>query len=179
MFPISFKLVPGTLYIACSGTLAWIQPVVGGREIPVFLLPWRGGRGGRFWKRCPLQLAFWFDKHLFNMLVFAFVQMCAAVQAKLSCGHCLSIQESIQRSIIANISSYERRVHAGSEKTETIQIGQIIWHLCDSDAWKAQRYSDAASASCTQHVRKHVDMMTKFWQEKSTQEYKNMVTGSA
>jgi hypothetical protein len=97
----------------------------------------------------------------------------ANASASLSCGHCLAIQESIHRSINANISAYERRVHAGSQTTETIQIGQIIWHVCGSDAWNSQRFSETIGASCKQHVRKHVDMMTEFWQGRSAEEYKD------
>ena len=58
----------------------------------------------------------------------------------LSCGHCATIQEAIQRSIVHNISAFEGKSHVGTSTTATIEIGQIIWRLCGSDTWKEQRY---------------------------------------
>ena len=93
----------------------------------------------------------------------------------LPCGHCLAISESIHRSINLNISAFEREVHLGTQRTATIEIGQIIWHLCGSEAWKSQRYSEALDASCAQYVRPHVDMMTNFWKEHAADTYKDPV----
>jgi hypothetical protein len=64
----------------------------------------------------------------------------AACAAALSCGECTAIQEAIHRSINHNISALEVKALAGTASTATVEIGQIIWHLCGSAAWKDARH---------------------------------------
>ena len=51
--------------------------------------------------------------------------------AELSCGECTAIQESIYRSIRHNLTDLEQKAMAGTTMTKTIEIGQIIWHVCE------------------------------------------------
>ena len=94
---------------------------------------------------------------------------------KLSCGHCIAIQEGIYRSIRHNVSAVERSTHAGLDIKKTIEIGQIIWHLCDSDAWTMQRHSSELVTSCREHVRPQVDTMTNHWKGHNAETYKDSV----
>ena len=48
-----------------------------------------------------------------------------------SCGECLTLQEGIQKSIVHNISDLEAKAQVGSANTATVEIGQIIWSVCD------------------------------------------------
>ena len=52
---------------------------------------------------------------------------CAAFSP--SCGECLTLQEGIYRSIVANISALERESYTGTSQTATLQIGQVIWRM--------------------------------------------------
>ena len=72
-----------------------------------------------------------------------FVTFVGAAQAKkpLTCGQCIALQEGIYRSINRNITALEQRNTAGVTSSATIEIGQIIWHLCSSDAWRDVRPS--------------------------------------
>jgi len=91
----------------------------------------------------------------------------------LSCGQCSVIQEAIQRTIMHNISAFERKAHAGTQTTATIQIGQLIWHVCESEPWRAQRHSSDLQSACRDFVKQHVDHATRLWKEKSVEEYKD------
>jgi hypothetical protein len=106
------------------------------------------------------------------MLLFLLVAPAAA----LSCGECATIQESIQRSILRNISALEKQTAAGVQTTATIEIGQIVWHLCSSDAWGAQRYRPSLDAACAATVAAHVETLTEQWKEKRREEYADLHT---
>lgn len=93
--------------------------------------------------------------------------------AQFTCGECSAMQEAIQRSIVANITSFEVKGVAGTTQTATIEVGQIIWHLCGSDAWTTRRHKGSLTQACKREVRKHVDLMTNYWKEKSSDEYKD------
>ena len=97
----------------------------------------------------------------------------AAAGDDFTCGDCTVIQEAIQRSIANNISHFEEKSVGGSTATVTVEVGQIIWHLCKSDAWTSQRYQPALTKTCRRETRKHVDLMTNYWKEKTTEEYKD------
>jgi len=64
---------------------------------------------------------------------------------------------------------------AGTTKTATLEIGQVIWHLCNSDSWRASRPRDSLDAACRDATKTHVDLMTEYWKEKTTEEYKDPV----
>lgn len=96
------------------------------------------------------------------------------VAGALSCGECATLQEGIWRSINHNISDIEQKAMAGTSTTATVEIGQIIWRVCESKAWKEERHTASLTASCKQTVREHVDTITNYWKEKSTEEYKDI-----
>lgn len=100
----------------------------------------------------------------------------AAAADKIACGACLAMQETIWRSIHHNITALEVASAAGHTQTATVEIGQIIWHLCDSDTWKEQRYAEWLNAACGPAARDHVETMTNYWKEKTTDEYKDRAT---
>jgi hypothetical protein len=91
----------------------------------------------------------------------------------LSCGACQLLQEGIHRSIATNITAMEKDAVAGTMSTATLQVGQVIWHLCASDAWAGQRYDDALGKVCRTAVEKHVDALTTHWKEREADEYKD------
>jgi hypothetical protein len=91
----------------------------------------------------------------------------------LSCVECVTMQEAIHRSIKLNISALESNHVAGSQQTATVEIGQIIWHLCGSEAWRSMRYEAVLSKACKKAVREHTDLMTNYWKEKTSEEYKD------
>ena len=91
----------------------------------------------------------------------------------LSCGECTAIQDAIHRSIVSNITALEQQALAGTTTTATVEIGQIIWHLCGSNAWKEARYQPSLTSSCKKFVRQHVDLTTNYWKEKASEEYKD------
>jgi hypothetical protein len=93
----------------------------------------------------------------------------------ITCDECSTIQEGIFRTIVHNITVYEKRAVSGTATTERIEIGQLIWHLCGSKTWKARRLTDAMTQACHTFVREHVDVATRYWQEKSAEEYKDPV----
>jgi hypothetical protein len=95
----------------------------------------------------------------------------ASHAARLTCGQCIALQEGVYRSINRNITALEQKNTAGVTSSATIEIGQIIWHLCGSDAWKNARPNDQLIAACEEHQRPHTDLMTEYWKEKSTDEY--------
>ena len=92
-----------------------------------------------------------------------------------SCGQCTVIQEAIQRAIIENITAYEKQAHAGTQTTARIEIGHLIWRVCDGAPWKAQRYHSELQAACSYFVKQHVDHATNFWKDKTVDEYKDPV----
>ena len=102
-----------------------------------------------------------------------FVTCVGVAQAKkpLTCGQCIALQEGIYRSINRNITALEQRNTAGVTSSATIEIGQIIWHLCGSEPWRQVRPNDALVDACETHQRPHTDLMTEYWKEKSTEEY--------
>ena len=61
----------------------------------------------------------------------------------LTCDECVTIQEGIHRTIVHNISALERKALAGTSTEATIEIGQLIWRLCESTTWKERRHSQA------------------------------------
>ena len=93
--------------------------------------------------------------------------------APLRCGECMVIQEAIHRSIVHNITAMEASHQAGTTTTATIEIGQIIWRLCSSDAWKNARYQSSYTSACKRFVKKHVDLATNYWKEKAAEEYRD------
>ncbi len=93
----------------------------------------------------------------------------------LTCSECVALQEGIHRAIIANISALEAKNAAGTTATATLEIGQIIWHLCTSDSWRASRPRTSLDAACRDATKTHVDLMTEYWKEKTTDEYKDPV----
>ena len=93
--------------------------------------------------------------------------------AELSCGECTAIQESIYRSIRHNLTDLEQKAMAGTTMTKTIEIGQIIWHVCESEAWKGARYQPSLYKACKSFVKSHVDLTTNYWKEKASEEYKD------
>ena len=116
------------------------------------------------------------DSRLGAALFLLASSSCLPTASALSCGECVTMQESIWRSIGLNITDLEAKAVAGSSTTATVEIGQIIWHVCGSDTWKEQRYLDSFTAACKETVREHVDTMTNYWKEKSSDEYKEMNT---
>lgn len=93
--------------------------------------------------------------------------------AEISCGECCIIQEIIQRSIDVNISALEKQALSGTTTTATLEIGQIIWHVCGSDAWKGARYKQSLTSACKRFVKQHVDLATNYWKEKPSEDYKD------
>merc|ERR1711871_1036329 len=83
------------------------------------------------------------------------------------------MQEAIHRSIVNNITEISKKSAGGTTQTATVEIGQIIWHLCGSDAWTEQRYAPSLTKTCRREVRKHVDLMTNYWKEKTSEEYQD------
>ena len=73
------------------------------------------------------------------VLALLVVALCPAAVAAFGCGECMVVQEGIQRSILHNITALEKKATLGTSETATVQIGQIIWHMCDSAAWQGQR----------------------------------------
>ena len=49
----------------------------------------------------------------------------------LSCGECKTMQEVVHKSIVHNISALEVAALAGTKLTATVEIGQIIWYVCE------------------------------------------------
>ena len=96
-------------------------------------------------------------------------------EGRVTCEECLAIQEGIHRTINHNISALETKSAAGTTQTERIEIGQLIWHLCDSPTWKEQRHHDEMTRACRSFARVHVDVATRYWQEKSSDEYQDPV----
>ena len=90
----------------------------------------------------------------------------AAAEDRLTCGQCIALQEGIWRSIRHNISHFEKKNTAGVVTTATLEVGQIIWHLCGSEGWKHSRPSDGLLQACSDHTRPHTDLMTEYWKEK-------------
>ena len=105
-------------------------------------------------------------------LLFAVGMLLSAASA-LTCGDCKTMQEVIHRSIVHNISALETAALAGTKLTATVEIGQIIWHVCGSDAWKGLRYREPLAKACSEAVKQHVDRMTESWKDKATEEYKD------
>ena len=98
-------------------------------------------------------------------LLFAVGMLLSAASA-LTCGDCKTMQEVIHRSIVHNISALETAALAGTKLTATVEIGQIIWHVCGSDAWKGLRYREPLAKACSEAVKQHVDRIkrnTKRW----------------
>jgi len=93
----------------------------------------------------------------------------------LNCAECVALQEGIHRAIVANISALEHRGQAGTTQTATLEIGQIIWHLCSSDSWRASRPRASLDEACREATRSHVDLMTEYWKEKTSDDYKDPV----
>lgn len=94
---------------------------------------------------------------------------------ELSCAQCTVIQEAIHRSINYNITALEKKALAGTASTATVEIGQIIWHLCGAEAWKEARHRAPYTAACKRFVKLHTDLATNYWKEKSSEEYKDGV----
>lgn len=94
-----------------------------------------------------------------------------APTAGLLCGECQLLQEVIHRSIMHNISALEKGTGAGTSRTATVEIGQIIWHMCRSDTWKEQRLRPALETVCSDTVKTHVDTFTELWKDKTSEEY--------
>jgi hypothetical protein len=105
-------------------------------------------------------------------LLFAVGMLLSAASA-LTCGDCKTMQEVIHRSIVHNVSALETAALAGTKLTATVEIGQIIWHVCGSDAWKGLRYREPLAKACSEAVKQHVDRMTESWKDKATEEYKD------
>ena len=103
----------------------------------------------------------------------ALVMCVAAAQAakRLTCGQCIALQEGMYRSINRNITTLEQRNTAGVTSSATIEVGQIIWHLCGSESWRGARPNDALVNACETHQRPNTDLMTEYWKEKTTEEY--------
>ena len=97
--------------------------------------------------------------------------------APVTCEQCVAIQEGIHRTINHNISALETRATSGTQTTERIEIGQLIWRMCESESWKEQRHHDELTAACRSFAKVHVDVATRYWQEKSSDEYKDHVLG--
>ena len=97
--------------------------------------------------------------------------------APVTCEQCVAIQEGIHRTINHNITALETKAISGTHTTERIEIGQLIWRMCDSESWKEQRHHDELTAACRSFAKVHVDVATRYWQEKSSDEYKDHVLG--
>ena len=108
---------------------------------------------------------------MFFAALLAITATAAAETAKLSCGQCIALQEGIYRSIRRNISGFEKKTTGGISTTATLEVGQIIWNMCSSDAWRDARPSDEMIQACADHQRPHTDLMTEYWKEKGTDEY--------
>ena len=106
-------------------------------------------------------------------MLWLFATSMAAASKPLTCGECSVLQEAIQRSIVHNITDHEQKAIAGTSTTATIEIGQIIWHVCGSEAFKYPILEDRYHKACKKAVKKHVDMMTNYWKEKGNEEYKD------
>ena len=52
----------------------------------------------------------------------------------MTCEQCVAIQEGIHRTINHNISALETKAMSGTQTTERIEIGQLIWRMCDSES---------------------------------------------
>ena len=55
----------------------------------------------------------------------------------------------------------------------TVEIGQIIWRVCTSDAWKGARYQPSLTKVCKGFVKQHTDLATTYWKEKASDEYRD------
>lgn len=96
-----------------------------------------------------------------SALSLGFLCACASGAAVMSCGECCTLQEVIARSIVTNISALEKSAIAGSSSTATVEIGQIIWKVCGSDAWKEARLQESFDTACKAAIAEHTDLMTK------------------
>lgn len=92
---------------------------------------------------------------------------------QVTCGECVTIQEAVHKDIIANISAMAGKSIAGTTITATVEIGQIIWRVCESDTWKAMRLQPSMTSACKRFIKKHVEVATNYWKEKSTEEYQD------
>lgn len=92
---------------------------------------------------------------------------------KVTCGECMTIQEAIRQSIVYNITAMEKKATPGSTQSATVEIGQIIWKLCGSDAWKEARLQSSFTTACKAFVKHYTDLATNYWKEKSSEEYKD------
>ena len=77
-----------------------------------------------------------------------FLVVALARAAALSCSECSHIQELIHHSISRNISALEKAAVAGTTSTATVEIGQIVWRVCGSEAWKEARLSAELGKAC-------------------------------
>ena len=104
--------------------------------------------------------------------VLILLSLFSAEGQEVTCEQCLTLQEGIFRTILHNISDLEKGAIAGTSKTQRIEIGQLIWHMCDSVSWKEQRYLEDMTRACRTFAREHVDVATRYWQEKTAEDYK-------
>ena len=110
-----------------------------------------------------------------DMRPFFAVALLGVAAGALTCSECVALQEGIHRAIAANISALEAKSTAGVTATATLEVGQIIWHLCTLDSWRASRPRESLDAACRDATKTHVDLMTEYWKEKTTDEYKDPV----
>ena len=114
-------------------------------------------------------------RRLGKMRAIVAVALLSVAAGALTCSECVALQEGIHRAIAANISALEAKSTAGVTATATLEVGQIIWHLCTLDSWRASRPRESLDAACRDATKTHVDLMTEYWKEKTTDEYKDPV----
>ena len=107
------------------------------------------------------------------LLLFGLLQTSTAPVSELACGECIAIQEAIHTSINRNITALQKQNLAGTTVTATVEIGQIIWRVCESNTWTEARHQAPLTTACTKFVEKHTDLATSYWKEKSSDEYED------
>lgn len=95
----------------------------------------------------------------------------ATAGSQLTCSECAVVQEGIFNALKYNLSYYEQAAVVGTQETVTLEVGQVIWRMCESEPWKSVRYSETVEAACREFTRTHLDLATHEWKEKSADEY--------
>ena len=55
----------------------------------------------------------------------------ATAGSQLTCSECAVVQEGIFNALKYNLSYYERAAVVGTQETVTLEVGQVIWRMCE------------------------------------------------
>ena len=55
----------------------------------------------------------------------------ATAGSQLTCSECAVVQEGIFNALKYNLSYYEQAAVVGTQETVTLEVGQVIWRMCE------------------------------------------------